>query len=196
MREYGSQTVAACVEKLGKAGPFDTSERTKPSDFLTIKKSLLRKWRSGCEFIAMVQAAQSWQRNYLGGRVLLRFRHATAGRLLRQSKMYPVLVIVAVLLHHEALEMRRFKTITWSSRSRRQLPTDCRYYRFWCRRFCSGQSTQEPQDSTGDGRFAPSRSIKSSYFLQISIGFNKSFDLLWEQRAGGSNPSAPTIVNY
>ena len=37
-------------------------------------------------------------------------------------------------------------------------------------------------------------SIKSVYYLQISIGFNKPLHLLWQQRAGGSNPSAPTII--
>jgi hypothetical protein len=38
---------------------------------------------------------------------------------------------------------------------------------------------------------------KAFIFCEISTGFNKSFDLLWEQRVGGSNPSAPTsIFNY
>jgi hypothetical protein len=51
-----------------------------------------------------------------------------------------------------------------------------------CSRFCSGQSTQEPQGSTGIGAQAVICSIKITYFQQISTGFNKSFDLLWEQR--------------
>ena len=37
-------------------------------------------------------------------------------------------------------------------------------------------------------------SIKSSYFHLISTGVNKSFDLFWEQRVGGSNPLAPTSI--
>jgi hypothetical protein len=36
-------------------------------------------------------------------------------------------------------------------------------------------------------------SIKSTYFLLISIAFHKRPDLLWEERAGGSNPSGPNI---
>jgi len=38
--------------------------------------------------------------------------------------------------------------------------------------------------------------MESTYFLPISIDFNNLFDLLWEQRVGGSNPSAPTIELY
>ena len=50
-----------------------------------------------------------------------------------------------------------------------------------CSRFCSGQSTQEPQGSTRIGTQTVNSSIKSTYFNSISIGFNKSFDLFWEQ---------------
>ena len=64
-----------------------------------------------------------------------------------------------------------------------------------CSRICSCQSTQEPQGSTGMGVRSVSISIKSTYFLSISTGFHKRSNLLWEQRAGGSNPSAPTIIN-
>lgn len=38
-------------------------------------------------------------------------------------------------------------------------------------------------------------SNKSTSFLQISIGFNKSFALFWEQRVVGSNPFAPTRLS-
>jgi len=62
--------------------------------------------------------------------------------------------------------------------------------------FVAVKSTQNPQDSIGDGLFAPSRSIETSYSLLISIGFNNSFDPFWEQRVGGSNPSAPTIIFF
>jgi hypothetical protein len=61
-----------------------------------------------------------------------------------------------------------------------------------CSRFCACQSTQEPQVSIWIRRCAVNISINITYFLQISISFNKSLDLFWEQRVGGSNPSAPT----
>ncbi len=38
-----------------------------------------------------------------------------------------------------------------------------------------------------------SYTIESSYFLLLSTGIYKRAGLLWEQRVGGSNPSAPTI---
>jgi hypothetical protein len=39
--------------------------------------------------------------------------------------------------------------------------------------------------------------FRDTYNPRISIAFNKSFDLLWERRVGGLNPSAPTIkINY
>src|ERR1039458_40439 len=63
-----------------------------------------------------------------------------------------------------------------------------------CSRFCVGQSTNDPQGSTGLGVDAVNYSIISTYFQQISTGFNKRCDLFWEQRAGGSNPSAPTMI--
>ena len=66
---------------------------------------------------------------------------------------------------------------------------------FGCSRFCAGQSTRKPQTSTSLDRAALEASIKSTYFRQISINFNNRLDLLWEQRVGGSNPSAPTITN-
>jgi hypothetical protein len=65
---------------------------------------------------------------------------------------------------------------------------------FHCSRFCNCQSTQKPQGSTGIGMHAVNSSIKSTYIHSISTGFNKSFDLFWEQRVGGSNPSAPTNI--
>jgi hypothetical protein len=65
---------------------------------------------------------------------------------------------------------------------------------FGCSRFCSIQSTQKPRRTTSIGKRAVSTSIKSTYFLQISIAINKPMDLLWEQRVGGSNPSAPTSI--
>jgi hypothetical protein len=50
-----------------------------------------------------------------------------------------------------------------------------------CSRICSGQSTQKPQDSIGIGSRTVNDSIKSTYFLQISISFNKSIYLLWDR---------------
>ncbi len=46
------------------------------------------------------------------------------------------------------------------------------------------------------GGYAVNGSIQSTHSLRISITFNKSSDLFWEQRAGGSNPSAPTIPSH
>ena len=65
-----------------------------------------------------------------------------------------------------------------------------------CSRFCSCQSTQEPQGSTGFRKQALSCSIISTYFHAVSTGFHKRSNLLWEQRVGGSNPSAPTITSH
>jgi hypothetical protein len=48
-------------------------------------------------------------------------------------------------------------------------------------RFCSGQSINDQQGSIREDGSDVSMSIKSSYFQQISTGFNKSFDLFWEQ---------------
>jgi len=62
-----------------------------------------------------------------------------------------------------------------------------------CSRFCSCQSTKKPQGSKGTVMVAINDSIKITYLHPISIGFYKRSDLLWEQRVGGSNPSAPTI---
>jgi hypothetical protein len=51
-----------------------------------------------------------------------------------------------------------------------------------CSRICSCQSTREQQGSTAVGWIVLNTSIGSTYFLSISTGFNKSFDLFWEQR--------------
>ncbi len=55
---------------------------------------------------------------------------------------------------------------------------------------------QNPQGSAGIGRNSLNGSIKSTCFQGISIGFHKRLDLFWEQSVGGSNPSAPAIVNH
>ena len=52
---------------------------------------------------------------------------------------------------------------------------------FRCSRFCNGQSTQEQQRSTSASAQAVCFSIKSTYFLVISTGFNKQCDLLWDR---------------
>src|ERR1035438_40290 len=65
-----------------------------------------------------------------------------------------------------------------------------------CSRICSCQSTQEPQGSTRFGGYKVNVSIKSTYFQSNSTGFHKLPDLFWEQRVGGSNPSAPTSIKY
>jgi hypothetical protein len=50
-----------------------------------------------------------------------------------------------------------------------------------CSRICSCQSTREQQRSTGVGTCELNRSIRSSYFHEVSTGFNKRSDLFWEQ---------------
>jgi len=49
-------------------------------------------------------------------------------------------------------------------------------------RFCSCQSTNDPHTSTGLEVDSLNDSIHITYFHSISTGFNKSFDLFWEQR--------------
>ncbi len=63
-----------------------------------------------------------------------------------------------------------------------------------CRRFRSGKSLPNPQTSTKLNRATPTRSIESSYFLQISTDFKKRKNLVRDQEVGGSNPLAPTIL--
>jgi hypothetical protein len=63
-----------------------------------------------------------------------------------------------------------------------------------CSQFCACQSTQKPQGSTGFGWDIVNHSIEITYFRQISTGYNNRRDLFWEQRVGGSNPSAPTSI--
>ena len=43
------------------------------------------------------------------------------------------------------------------------------------------------------GAYTLTYSIEYVYLLLISISFHNRLDLLWEQRVGGSNPSAPTM---
>src|ERR1017187_8762848 len=50
-----------------------------------------------------------------------------------------------------------------------------------CSRICNGQSTKEPQGSTGTDQHEVGYSIKSTYFLLISTGFNKQCDLFWDR---------------
>ena len=64
-----------------------------------------------------------------------------------------------------------------------------------CSRFCNGQSTQEPQSSTGLGEEKVTYSIETTYFYSISIDLHKQCDLFWEQRVVSSNLTAPTIEN-
>jgi hypothetical protein len=52
---------------------------------------------------------------------------------------------------------------------------------FRCSRFCNGQSTQEPQGSTGPAAQAVCLSIKSTYFHSISIDFHTQYDLFWDR---------------
>jgi hypothetical protein len=61
-----------------------------------------------------------------------------------------------------------------------------------CSRFCRCQSTQESQGSTRERLYALSGSLKSTYVHSVSTESHKRFDLFWEQRIGGSNPSSPT----
>ena len=50
-----------------------------------------------------------------------------------------------------------------------------------CSRFCNGQSTQEPQGSTGLGEKAVSYSIDTTYFHQISTDLHERCDLFWDR---------------
>jgi hypothetical protein len=47
----------------------------------------------------------------------------TGWRILRESEVRPIFMVIANIFGHQPLECCSFSTITWSSRSRRQLPT-------------------------------------------------------------------------
>jgi len=64
-----------------------------------------------------------------------------------------------------------------------------------CSRFCSCQSIQKPQRSTGFRSYTVNSSIEITYFHSITTDFHKRFDLFWEQRVVSSNLTAPTIEN-
>ena len=66
---------------------------------------------------------------------------------------------------------------------------------FECSRFCSCQSTQKPQRSTGFRPYTTNSSIKSTYLHPNTTKFNKRLDPFWEQRVVSSNLTAPTIEN-
>ena len=63
-----------------------------------------------------------------------------------------------------------------------------------CSRFCNGQSTQEPQRSTGPSEETVTYSIETTYFHPVSTGFHQRCDLFWKQRVVSSNLTAPTNV--
>jgi len=48
-------------------------------------------------------------------------------------------------------------------------------------RICNGQSTKEPQGSTGTDQHEVGYSIKITYFHPISIDFHKRRDLFWDR---------------
>jgi hypothetical protein len=50
-----------------------------------------------------------------------------------------------------------------------------------CSRICNGQSTKEPQGSTGTDQHEVGYSIKITYFHPISTDFHKRRDLFWDR---------------
>src|ERR1035441_1400906 len=50
-----------------------------------------------------------------------------------------------------------------------------------CSRICNGQSTKQPQGSTGTDQHEVGYSIKITYFHPISTDFHKRPDLLWDR---------------
>ena len=50
-----------------------------------------------------------------------------------------------------------------------------------CSRICNGQSTKEPQGSTGTDQHEVGYSIRITYFHPISIDFHKRCDLFWDR---------------
>jgi len=67
----------------------------------------------------------------------------------------------------------------------------------YCSRICNGQSTPEPQGSTGIKERTVKPSIESTYFHPIPTDFHNRSDLVRDQGVGGSNPLSPTnIVNH
>jgi len=115
-------------------------------------------------------------------------RHRAASRsMFVEPKMRSVLVIIADVIVHQSPQMAFIQ-------NNQMVEDDTAISRSRCSRFCSCQSTQKPQGSAGIGGHTVNASIKSIYFRSISIVFNKLWNLFWEQRTGGSNPSAPTSL--
>ena len=76
------------------------------------------------------------------------------------------------------------------------LRNELRFVIFGCSRFCAAQSTSDPQGSTKpESKYWP-HSFQSTWKQQFSIGFNKPYDLLWEQRVGHSNPSVRQCYSF
>ena len=77
-----------------------------------------------CHRITMVQATESQKGLNLPFTRRAHFCRPTCWRVLRESEMRPVLVIIKqVGSNIIRLRCRSFRMITWSSKSRRQLPT-------------------------------------------------------------------------
>lgn len=83
----------------------------------------LRRGSLGGQIVAMMLTAQPWHCYHPTTRPGVTHRFTIGRRSLRQREMRPVFVVVADVLVIRRFRFRSLRTSTWSSRSRRQLPT-------------------------------------------------------------------------
>lgn len=83
----------------------------------------VRSQSSSSQIVAVREATKPWHRYNPAPCIGIFLCLTTRRRFLRQCEMRSVVVVVKDVFLQQAFRCRSFRTITWLSRSRRQLPT-------------------------------------------------------------------------